>query len=267
MNGMGVIGNLFSQSVLGKTMDHTRDAQLWKEQTRLRTRDDMIALSKEARKALSHMLKRCKDTDHGETKLDPKLMLIKTIIASFIRQAVKEIRFREFSSIAKDTTALALSGQRNNSDAAQYSPTISLDAHYLYAETKSASFTLNGVIKTTDDQEITFEVDLNVERTLLVEKEISIESGDGDSNDQVVVDFEGTAAQLTNFSFELDLEIIDSNEDPSRTSKGRGNVRFGTPAKQLYQIDLEVATMKSSIFSYSYKDGNAGSTQYINMAL
>jgi hypothetical protein len=185
---------------------------------------------------------------------------------------------------------------------------LSLDAHYLYAEMETVSFTVNGVVKTADGQEISFELNLNIEKTLLIEKDINIQTEDGNSTDPMIVNFSGTAAQLTSFSFEFQFESDDNNGGSFRRP-GWGQIRFGADIKRLYdafravmrtlkqadlgnlaeshekkpgdsmglqgmqlpfqvdnlQFDMETIMMKNSM--YLYEDGNAGSTQQINLAL
>jgi hypothetical protein len=173
---------------------------------------------------------------------------------------------------------------------------------------ETVSFTVNGVVKTADGQEISFELNLNIEKTLLIEKDINIQTEDGNSTDPMIVNFSGTAAQLTSFSFEFQFESDDNNGGSFRRP-GWGQIRFGADIKRLYdafravmrtlkqadlgnlaeshekkpgdsmglqgmqlpfqvdnlQFDMETIMMKNSM--YLYEDGNAGSTQQINLAL
>jgi hypothetical protein len=101
MNIANNIFNIFSNPSPGKVIDHPKDLQLWKEQSRLKTRDDMIFLSREARKKLSHMCKDCRETDIIGSQLDPKSLLLKTIVADFIDKAVKKLRTNEFPDTPK----------------------------------------------------------------------------------------------------------------------------------------------------------------------
>ena len=234
MNVMNAMDNFFSHSRPGKVIDHQKDLQLWKEQSRLKTRDEMISLSQEARETLSHMRKGSRATDPQTSRFDPKALLIKTIIAAFIEKTVKDLRAKEFGGTNKDITdpAAPLPDQARE-NVQLIGPNLSLDAHYLFAEMETISFTLNGVVKTADGQEISFELELNIEKTMLFEKNFSIRTGDGDSTEPTIVHFSGTAAQLTNFSFEFEFESNDTNGQSFRRP-GWGHVRFGAELKQLY---------------------------------
>jgi hypothetical protein len=309
MNIANNIFNIFSNLSPGKLIDHPKDLQLWKEQSRLKTRDDMISLSREARKTLSHLCKDCRETDVMGSQFDPKSLLLKTIIADFIDKAVKKLRTNEFPDTSKDSTAPISPGQSQDGKEVQLiGQNLSLDAHYLYAEMETISFTVNGVVKTADGQEISFELNLNIEKTLLIEKDINIQTEDGNSTDPMIVNFSGTAAQLTSFSFEFEFESDDNNCGSFRRP-GWGHIRFGADIKRLYdafravmrtlkqadlgnlaethekkpgdsmglqgmqlpfkvdnlQFDIETIMMKNSM--YLHEDGNAGSTQQINLAL
>lgn len=240
MNIANNIFNIFSNPNPGKVIDHPKGLQLWKEQSRLKTRDDMISLSREARKTLSHMCKDSRETDAMGSRFDPKSLLLKTIIAAFIDKAVKNLRTNEFSGTTKDVTAPTSPEQSQDGiEVRQINPNLSLDAHYLYAEMQTISFSVNGVVKTADGQEIRFELNLNIEKTLLIKKDMNIQTGDGNSTDQMVVNFSGTAAQLTSFSFEFEFESDDNNGGSFRRP-GWGHIRFGTDIKQLYDAFLAV---------------------------
>lgn len=228
MNIANNIFNIFSNPNPGKVIDHPEDLQRWKEQSRLKTRDDMISLSREARTTLSHMYKDCRETDVMGSHFDStKSLLLKTIIADFIDKAVKKLRTNEFPDTSKDSTAPISPGQSQDGKEVQLiGQNLSLDARYLNAETETVSFTVNGVVKTADGQKISFELNLNIEKTLLIEKDINIQTGDGKPTDPMIVNFSGTAAQLTSFSFEFELEPDDNNGGSFRIP-GWVHIRFG----------------------------------------
>lgn len=82
------------------------------------------------------------------------------------------------------------------------------ESHY---ESESTSFSAEGVIRTQDGREISFQVDLNMSREFFSEQSLSIRAGDA-LKDPLVLNFNGTAAELTDTKFSFDLDL-DGRED------------------------------------------------------
>lgn len=83
------------------------------------------------------------------------------------------------------------------------------ESHY---ESESTSFSAEGIIKTQDGREISFQVDLNMSREFFSEQSLSIRAGDAQLKDPLVLNFNGTAAELTDTKFSFDLDL-DGRED------------------------------------------------------
>ncbi len=83
-----------------------------------------------------------------------------------------------------------------------------------YHESEQLSFTAGGVIRTADGQEIAFDVQLNLSRSF-VQESSQIFRYTSQTIDPLVINFDGTAAQLTDTKFSFDL---DSDGDPDQIS-------------------------------------------------
>jgi len=94
--------------------------------------------------------------------------------------------------------------------------------HEKYQETEATSFSAAGVINTTDGREIAFSVDLALSRSFMQEQNISIRAGDAEKIDPLVINFSGTAAELTNTKFSFDLDADGSNDQVSFVTSGNG---------------------------------------------
>lgn len=82
------------------------------------------------------------------------------------------------------------------------------ESHY---QSEQTSFSAEGVIKTQDGKQISFQVDLNMSREFFSEQSLSIRAGDA-LKDPLVLNFNGTAAELTDTKFSFDLDL-DGRED------------------------------------------------------
>ncbi len=80
-------------------------------------------------------------------------------------------------------------------------------------ESESTTFSAEGVIQTADGRSIAFSVDLHMSRTFIEESRTSLRLGDAARvKDPLVINFAGTAAELTRTKFEFDLDADGRSE-------------------------------------------------------
>lgn len=82
---------------------------------------------------------------------------------------------------------------------------VEYDLHESYSESEKMSFDAEGVVNTSDGMKIKFSVNLKLSREFTVQHDISIRAGDAKKVDPLVVNFSGTAAQLTETKYQFDL--------------------------------------------------------------
>jgi len=85
------------------------------------------------------------------------------------------------------------------------------DYHESHFESEQTHFKAEGVARTEDGREISFDVELNMSREFYTETNVSIRAGDA-LKDPLVLNFEGNAAELTQRDFKFDLDL-DGHED------------------------------------------------------
>jgi hypothetical protein len=79
-------------------------------------------------------------------------------------------------------------------------------------EFEQLQFNAEGVIKTTDGQDIAFSLALEVQRFNVQEQHIEIKAGDA-LVDPLVLNFDGSATQLSSGTFQFDLQADGQSED------------------------------------------------------
>jgi hypothetical protein len=79
------------------------------------------------------------------------------------------------------------------------------EASHLREEFEQLNLSAEGVVRTTDGQEIRFSLQVQVERSYREEQQISVTAGNVPRKDPLVLNFNGTAAQLTDQMFRFDL--------------------------------------------------------------
>ncbi|MBI1760884.1 MAG: hypothetical protein HYR56_05540 [Acidobacteria bacterium] len=90
------------------------------------------------------------------------------------------------------------------------------------AESEQTTFSATGVVRTTDGKEIKFNVDLNLSRSFVTQNEEHLRLGDAVRKDPLVINFNGTAAQLTTDKISFDLDADGSAEQISFVKPGSG---------------------------------------------
>jgi hypothetical protein len=174
-----------------------------------RHRHDSVELSHEARKAADGKEKtgNCTDNKDGAA-MEPKLQLLKSIIE---RMTGSRIRL-------KDSAPVSECGEGGEGASAKPDKAveggksagfgISYDYSESYRESESTTFSASGMINTSDGRQIAFSLDLAMQRSFASDTSISIRAGDAVKKDPLVINFDGTAAQLsdTRFSFDIDAD-------------------------------------------------------------
>ncbi len=150
---------------------------------------------------------------HDVVDNDPFLAMIRQMIQFLTGEEVKVLDMREFSSAMRRVEvqagatqeSLQASGSGRNGWGVEY------DYHALREEFEQTSFSASGIIRTTDGQEFSFQLDIEMTRYFRQETNVSVRAGDAVRKDPLVVNFGGTAAQLAHFSGQRFLFDLDGD--------------------------------------------------------
>lgn len=164
---------------------------------------------------------------------DPKIQLLIGLIEALTG---RKIRLFNPNDMKVDDTAQARTQQA--AEAARSSQTrqsngaappaqrhgwgVEYDRHESVHESEQTAFAAQGVIKTSDGKEIQFSLSLEMKREFFRESDLSIREGDGVRKDPLVINYNGTSAQLTDTKFSFDLDSDGNAEKISFTGAGSG---------------------------------------------
>lgn len=93
------------------------------------------------------------------------------------------------------------------------------ESHY---ENEETSFSAKGIIKTKDGKEIGFTLNLKMSREFASEEKLNLRLGDAKKIDPLVINFDGSAAELTDMKFAFDLDADGNSENISFVGAGSG---------------------------------------------
>jgi hypothetical protein len=139
---------------------------------------------------------------------DPMLQLIQSLVEKLTGQAINT-----FAAAAPNTAA---------APTPQAGRGLEYQNRALIEEFEMSTLAAEGVIKTTDGQEVSFRLDIEMVRYSRTETQTSVGAADGLPKAPLVVDFPGPAAQLANRGFRFDVGMNGPAQSPAPLGEGRG---------------------------------------------
>lgn len=150
---------------------------------------------------------------------DPFLLLLRTMIEWLTGEPVKVFD----ASLMTAPPAVEVEDPRRPAAAGRSAGFgLEFDYHALHEEFERTEFTAAGVIRTADGRDIAFRLDLAMTRHFRSETSVSLRAGDARRTDPLVLNFNGTAAQLSNQSFRFDLDADGRAENVPLLAGGSG---------------------------------------------
>ena len=158
---------------------------------------------------------------------DPMLAILRAMLFRMFGIEVEVFDAREMSD--GPDVDLPDNLQENRGSAAGRSAGfgIEYDYHEVRTEQEQTHFSAQGVVQTTDGKTITFELSLEMSRSFTERTDISLRLGDAArKKDPLVINFAGTAAQLSSQTFKLDLDADGQQDEARFVAEGSGFLVF-----------------------------------------
>ena len=182
---------------------------------------DTVTLSIEAlQKAVSSRVSNL-DTPVDETlpSEDPKITTIRMIIESITGRKIEAMRIADLSK-DPETQAMPQDSSETGTENAGWG--IEYDLEESYSEKEMTNFSASGTIVTSDGERLDFSLDLSLKREFSQSSSIHLRAGDAKKIDPLVINFAGSAAQLSDLKFAFDLNGDGSDEQISSLLPGSG---------------------------------------------
>lgn len=155
---------------------------------------------------------------------DAKLFLIKKIIEALTGKKINLVKASEVESQPCEVSPPSQEVPQNQPEKVGWG--VRYEYHESHSETEETFFRGGGIVKTADGKEIKFNIELNMSREFVETTDISLRAGDATRVDPLVINFNGTAAQLTDQRFAFDLNSDGRNENIPFVSGGSGILVF-----------------------------------------
>lgn len=159
---------------------------------------------------------------------DPQLSLIRSMLEFLTGRRIKVFDAGELQASAEPSGLPEPASPSSNparSQPAGYG--VEYERHESYTEAEETSFAASGTVTTSDGKEISFNLQLSMSRLYHEESSTSLRLGDAArKTDPLVLNFAGTAAQLTNQRFAFDLDSDGDKEQINFVAPGSGFLAF-----------------------------------------
>lgn len=155
-----------------------------------------------------------------ELEKNPKTQLIRLMIEALTGKKIKLVHVENSDTKSPSTPGQAQPSTQNPGQRAGYG--VEYDRHETYDEAENTSFSAQGIIQTADGKQIQFDLNLNMSREFHQEQNVSLRLGDAQKKDPLVINFGGTAAQLTDTKFTFDIDSDGKADQISFVGAGSG---------------------------------------------
>ncbi len=181
---------------------------------------DSVSLSKGARRSMEA----CRSEASGEGEKG----LMKDLNIRILKQLVERLTGKkiEISDVAKAYKKGGNSAEQHHAEAGAASAPagwgVEYEASEVYAETETTTFEAGGQVVTADGQEIDISVSLSMSRQFVQKEHVHLQAGDAAVRDPLMVNFDGTSAQLSQKRFEFDIDCSGRSGQVSSPAPGTG---------------------------------------------
>ena len=157
---------------------------------------------------------------------DPRLRLLMEMVEAITGRAVRVFDERELQPAASPVAAPAAppspTAAATPSGSTPAGWGLGMDQHERIAESEHTQVSIQGVVQTTDGQQIKVTLQLDMSRTFVQESSTTVRAGDAVRKDPLVINFNGTGAQLTDTQFSFDLNADGQTEQIAFVAGGSG---------------------------------------------
>jgi len=163
--------------------------------------------------------------DRDSTSVTPRLRVLMDMVTAITGREVKVFDARELQApTGTEVPPPAATASNTQATAAQQAAGwgLEIDASEHIVEAESTQVSAQGVVKTADGQTIQFNLQLTMSRRFVQDSSLSIRAGDAVRQDPLVINFDGTGAQLSDAQFAFDLNADGQTENIAFVAGGSG---------------------------------------------
>lgn|SRR5690554_370461 len=144
----------------------------------------------------------------GEPVDDPRLDLLIRLVEALTGRKIRVMDSGEISrlSVANEEFAREAEALQPAGGEQPQGWGVEYDYHEEIYESEQTSFVARGEIRTADGRVLQFDLALHMSREFYQQTSVSFRAGDAVRKDPLVINFDGTAAELSDFKFDFDID-------------------------------------------------------------
>ncbi|MCK5230076.1 MAG: hypothetical protein KAR13_07410 [Desulfobulbaceae bacterium] len=184
---------------------------------------DRVTLSAEAIRERFSVTKKSESITYSTDETigeDPRVRTIRLILEGLTGKKINITKVDEFKAETPDEPVPHGDAAINEQERVGWG--MEYDYFEQHSEHEEMNFTSQGTIVTQDGHHVNFSLELSLQREFIETNSISIRAGDALLVDPLVINFDGTAAQLTDTKFAFDLNSDGEDEQISFLKPGSG---------------------------------------------
>lgn len=151
----------------------------------------------------------------SEESEPPRLRLFRRLIEELTKQQIRESTRVVTQEASDDAPAAQQTSGPSRAQPAASGPSWSVDFDYArsYQETEQTSVSAAGVVKTTDGKEISFALQVTMQRSYSESESVSVRAGNQKLKDPLVLHFDGPSSELSAGTFAFDIDADGEPDD------------------------------------------------------
>lgn len=157
--------------------------------------------------------------EDGALMEDLNMRILRTL---FEKLTGRKFRMLNFGALQSASHASATASQAQPTEPARVGWGVDYQRREMYHESEITRFAATGMITTADGQEIAIGIEVNLSRSFTSFNEERLQLGDAALKDPLVINFDGTAAQLTQDTFSFDIDADGSADQIAFVKPGSG---------------------------------------------
>lgn len=161
--------------------------------------------------------------EDDEDNLPPRLKLIKSVVEKVLGEFIRLANARPLEAAQPAQSVQAGQGARRLDNATAVG--MSYDKTVTHTESEQMHFEAQGVVKTADGQEISFQVALDMQRSYSSSESTHFQVGQA-PKDPLVITYPGQIPELTDTKFDFDLDGDGNKEKINFVKSGSGFLVF-----------------------------------------
>lgn len=160
--------------------------------------------------------------EDGELMEDLNMRILRTLFEKLTGRKFRMLNYGALQSASHANAATAQAAQAQPEEPQRVGWGVDYQRREVYHESESTKFSAAGVVTTADGKQIEIGLELNLSRSFTSLNEERLQLGDAVFKDPLVLNFEGTAAQLTQDTFSFDIDADGSADQVAFVNQGSG---------------------------------------------